>query len=100
MTAAATSSGMSCSMVLAPGRGRGSVDLATEEQVGRQADAAVLDPVGAARPDAGGDEPTGRVAVDVDAGLLEREQIVHLDRLALHAGDLADVDHLAPPAGQ
>ena len=41
-----------------------------------------------------------RVAVRVDAALLEREQVVHLDLLAFHAGDLADADDLAPAAGQ
>ena len=72
-----------------------------DEQVRRQPDAAVLDAVGAL---AGGCRCTmkwpGRVPVVVDAGLLEREQVVHLDLVAFHAGDLADADDLAPAAGQ
>src|SRR5436309_10056859 len=76
------------------------LDVPPQEQVRGQPDAAVLDPVGTLGPDAGDDEPPGGVAVHVDAGLLVGEQVVHLDGFALHAGDLADVDHLAPPAGE
>src|SRR4051812_26813551 len=70
------------------------------EQVGRQADAAVFDPLGAAGADAGADEPAGRVAVAVDPALLEAEQVVHLDLVAFHAADLADVDNFSLAAGQ
>src|SRR5436190_18578349 len=76
------------------------LDHPSLEQVAGQADAAVLDPLGAAGADAGADEPAGRVAVAVDAALLEAEQVVHLDLVALHAADLTHVDHLPAAAGQ
>ena len=47
------------------------LNVPPHEQVGRQPDAAVLDPVGAPRPDAGGHEAAGGVSVGVDAVLLD-----------------------------
>src|SRR5690349_4964181 len=50
----------------------------------------VLDARHDARADAGGDESTRRVTILVHARLLEHEQLVHLDLVALHASHFAD----------
>src|SRR3954470_18083517 len=68
--------------------------------IARNAQARVLEALDHFRADAGAGEFAGGVAVVVDAGLLEAEQVVHLDLLAFHAGDLADAGDLALAAGE
>ena len=75
-------------------------DYPPHKQIRRQLDAAMLDSLGDTRADAGADEMAGRVAVAVDAGLFEDEQVVHLNVIAFHAGDFADADHFSLAAGQ
>src|SRR5688500_12520822 len=77
-----------------------SSDNAAREPFRRQAQARVLDPLHQARADAGGDEAALGLAVLVDAGLLEQEQVVRLNLVALHAGDFRHGRDLALAAHQ
>src|SRR6185312_17392494 len=70
------------------------------EQLDGELDPAVFDAFGASRPNAGGVELSDRVTVEVDAGLLEDEEVVHLELIAFHAGEFADADDLSLAARQ
>src|SRR3954463_13110278 len=61
------------------------LDLSPLEHVDRQRDPAALDPLDALGADAGHEKVPRGDALPVDARLLEREQVLHLDLVALHA---------------
>ena len=60
----------------------------------------MLDAIAAARANAIAHELARGVSVGIDVGLLVREDVMHLNLIAFHAGDLADAGDFALAAGQ
>src|SRR5688572_5231929 len=76
-------------------KGRGPSGLLEDAEVGL--DAHRLQRLVEPRHDAGGLEAAGHLAGVVEALLLEDEDVLHRDDVALEPGDLGDVRHLALP---
>src|SRR5438874_7541270 len=75
-------------------------DLVVLEERRRQERAGRREPLGALRPDAGGLESPGHLAVLANAAALEHEDVVHADHVAFHSRDLGNLRHLAAAVRQ